>query len=751
MRKNKLLLLLLIPPPYGGGEILGLYMADYFRGHSGVRTLTFSRKWASKYTQGRITVRNIFYGLYYIVRSVGYMIVDRPQKMFFSIPKNISAFARMIPLIYLAQLLRIKVYGELAGANFLFMEEGGWRKKIGLHFLQKLQSIHFLGTSVAKYHEQYGLKNPAVFPNGIEHPCLKTNISRLPDSARLELLYVGELSRSKGVERIVHALRHCRKDGLNVFCTIIGEWRDPLFERETQTFIRENGLDSMIAFTGLLKGGEKWAFYDKAHVLKHPTDLDGQPVTILEAMGSGLAIISTRIGAIPDTIEDGVNGFILPEISGEALYEAVRKLYFDRDLLHRMRVQNVQTFIERYKAEVYLKNVDQWLSGATLSEKTSEQGTDLLGTQNVLPAGTHKVKKRLLLLLLLPPPFGGGEMRGLRMSEYYRDRGDVRMLTFSRPWANKFTQGRVTLRNILYGLYYITRSAAYMIVDRPQKMFFSIPKNISAFMRMVPLIHLAQFLGIKVCGELAGANFIFIEEGGWGKTFGLHFLRKMHSIRFLGRSIAKYHEQYGFKNTITFANGLKLPDTAPVISRLPDSARLELLYVGELSRSKGVKRIVEVLLRCREEGLDVFCTLLGEWKDPAFEAEVQSLIRQTGLTEMIAFPGLMSSDQKWLFYSQAHVLTHITDMDGQPMSILEAMSSGLAIVSTHIGAIPDTIEDGVNGVILPEISGEAAYDAIRKLYFDRDILHRMRIQNAKTSRELYSMESYLGNVDRWLS
>ena len=118
----------------------------------------------------------------------------------------------------------------------------------------------------------------------------------------------------------------------------------------------------MITFTGLLKGSEKWAFYSKAHVLTHPTDLDGQPISILEAMGSGLAVISTHVGAIPDTIEDGVNGYLLPEISADALYEAIRKLYFDRTLLHRMRTQNAQTFQERYELSIYLGNVDRWLS-----------------------------------------------------------------------------------------------------------------------------------------------------------------------------------------------------------------------------------------------------------------------------------------------------------------------------------------------------------------------------------------------------
>jgi glycosyltransferase involved in cell wall biosynthesis len=149
---------------------------------------------------------------------------------------------------------------------------------------------------------------------------------------------------------------------LHVACTCVGQWLDSDIEARAKKRVRELGLEDRITFAGLLTGGEKWGAYTRAHVLAHPTDLDGQPLTILEAMGMGLAVISTRVGAIPDTIEDGVNGILLPEISGEALYEAIRQLYFDRERLHRTREYNRHDFQKRFALKVYLDHVERWLS-----------------------------------------------------------------------------------------------------------------------------------------------------------------------------------------------------------------------------------------------------------------------------------------------------------------------------------------------------------------------------------------------------
>ena len=362
--KKNILLLLLIPPPFGGGEIQGKHIGMYFENNSDIRCLTFSRKWANKSTQGRISLRNILYGFYYIIRVFKYLIIDRPRVIYFSIPKNLAAYLRMIPIIYIADFFRIKIYGELAGTSFDFLSNSTNELifSFSLHSLQKFSSIRFLGKTIAKKHLGYSFNRPICFSNGVELPP-KSNSLKVRSSfeQNLSLLYVGELSKSKGIMRIISALNECKKSKLLVSCTFLGEWRHSSTNDEVLKLIRVNELEKYCHFEGLQKGDDKWKYFANSHILVHPTDLDGQPLSILEAIGSGLAIISTKIGAIPDTIVEDFNGYLMNKIDFVSLYSLIKKLYDDRDTLERIRRNNLKSFNKDYSLKAYLDNNKTWL------------------------------------------------------------------------------------------------------------------------------------------------------------------------------------------------------------------------------------------------------------------------------------------------------------------------------------------------------------------------------------------------------
>jgi glycosyltransferase involved in cell wall biosynthesis len=120
-------------------------------------------------------------------------------------------------------------------------------------------------------------------------------------------------------------------------------------------------MQDRITFAGLLTGRDKWAAYNRADILAHPTDLDGQPLAILEALGMGLAVISNPVGAIPDTVEDGKNGLLLRENTPACLCEAIRILYEDRNRLRQMQTYNRLDFERRFSVERYLSNFKRWM------------------------------------------------------------------------------------------------------------------------------------------------------------------------------------------------------------------------------------------------------------------------------------------------------------------------------------------------------------------------------------------------------
>ncbi|MDT8375045.1 MAG: glycosyltransferase family 4 protein, partial [Bacteroidales bacterium] len=68
----------------------------------------------------------------------------------------------------------------------------------------------------------------------------------------------------------------------------------------------------------------------------HPTFNDCLPLVLLEAMQHSLPVVSTPEGAIPDVVEDGVNGFLVPQKNATALADKLEVLIKDPDLRHKM-------------------------------------------------------------------------------------------------------------------------------------------------------------------------------------------------------------------------------------------------------------------------------------------------------------------------------------------------------------------------------------------------------------------------------
>ena len=364
------LLVLNVPPPYGGGELLGAQIARYFTDSDEHVCYCYSRSKASKKSQGRVTFRNISEGLVWIRKVLRLIRFHNPSKMYLSIPKNTSAFLRLIPVLEYANRKGVKVYGELAGARFLFLDRPGIFRSIGLRYLHMFHSIRFLGMHIQDYHTQYGFSNTVAFDNGIDAPDFKDSDYLARASSRpLRLLYVGVLNRTKGIPKLIEALQIILKTGVDFTCTLIGEWGDSSLQNEIEQLLAANPtLDEKITFTGRLDSDAIWEEYKKAAILVHPTEWDGQPLTILEAYAMGLCVITTKVGAIPDTVVDIENGRLLDDNEPSGIAEAITWYARNPESLAEVMGRNRELFEKRFTLERYLSNVEMWLSAETLQQ-----------------------------------------------------------------------------------------------------------------------------------------------------------------------------------------------------------------------------------------------------------------------------------------------------------------------------------------------------------------------------------------------
>ena len=113
-------------------------------------------------------------------------------------------------------------------------------------------------------------------------------------------------------------------------------------EDQLKNQIVKLGLGSAVSFAGFLDAPSLAALYSQSHIFIHPSvttpsgDREGVPNSLLEAMATGLPVVATKHGGIPEAVNDGVEGVLVPEQAPKKLAEALLGLAGDPARWSRM-------------------------------------------------------------------------------------------------------------------------------------------------------------------------------------------------------------------------------------------------------------------------------------------------------------------------------------------------------------------------------------------------------------------------------
>lgn len=160
----------------------------------------------------------------------------------------------------------------------------------------------------------------AVIYNGIQlpaHASKRTNVH----NGEIRLVYVGRLIKEKGVQILLQALPLINPD-VHWSLEILG---DGEYRTELEKLSAELGLSHKIQFLGTQKN--IYDYLSSSDVFIHPAIWDeGFGITIVEAMSEGLVCIAFNKGALPEIIDDGLNGFLIDQIDPQKLASAIEKI-----------------------------------------------------------------------------------------------------------------------------------------------------------------------------------------------------------------------------------------------------------------------------------------------------------------------------------------------------------------------------------------------------------------------------------------
>lgn len=154
--------------------------------------------------------------------------------------------------------------------------------------------------------------------------------------------------------------------------------------------------------------------------------------------------------------------------------------------------------------------------------------------------------------------------------------------------------------------------------------------------------------------------------------------------------------------------------TAARAEQRGSEGRVHILFLGRLGERKGVPVLVDALARL-DRSISWRATLAGDGELDATRQQIAAL----GLSDRITLTGWVDAPTVDRLLGEADILCLPSLSENLPMSVIEGMAAGLAVVTTPVGAVPDIISDGETGLLVPAGDRTALAAVLERLVSDK--------------------------------
>jgi glycosyltransferase involved in cell wall biosynthesis len=308
--------------------------------------------------------KKIFSNLLKILRS-------KADVFYFTISQTVGGNKRDLWILKLIAAKEKKCVIHLHGGYYRTMVENELsprQKKANLRAMQKVDCAIVLSPALKDiFSGMVPSDRIAVVENGVDdefvpsEQAIEEKVSLLPRKEILQVLYLSNFNREKGYREVL-ALAACEKThaestGRQTFrFDFAGEFFDQEEREYFFEFIQKNDLEGYVTYHGTVGGEEKKKLLYESDIFalltRYPKE--GQPISILESMANGLAVVTCDHAAIPDMVQDGTNGIVCgagEEKRSLALYTKMLEM---RSRLPQIARENYKKVKANYTQEKYL-------------------------------------------------------------------------------------------------------------------------------------------------------------------------------------------------------------------------------------------------------------------------------------------------------------------------------------------------------------------------------------------------------------
>lgn len=262
---------------------------------------------------GKLSIPNILIAFSQYIRFFLALIRYRPNIIHLHTSQGI-AWLKDTFFVIAGKIFRRHVVLHIHGGNFVELNNQDHRfvQAYTRYVLGLVDAVISVSTEWKNRFSKF-VPDDRVFPlkNCIDVQAIQPNVSITP-TAIANLLFVGRIGQKKGAFDLVDAMHLIQADGMDVHAWMAGpEERDGDFEIIRERLDRYQ-LSSTCDLLGSVDREEVLGLLKKAAFFVLPSYYEGLPMAVLEALAAGLPIIATPVGGIPEVVQDGFNGYLVP-------------------------------------------------------------------------------------------------------------------------------------------------------------------------------------------------------------------------------------------------------------------------------------------------------------------------------------------------------------------------------------------------------------------------------------------------------
>lgn len=334
-------------------------------------------------------------------------------------------------------------------------------------------------------------------------------------------------------------------------------------------------------------------------------------------------------------------------------------------------------------------------------------------------AGRSTIMHRILFLVQLPPPIHGASAvnQGIKNSALINNSFSTRFLNIS-PAKELSDIGKLSIAKFITLIRIVTGSVSTFVTFKPDLTYITLSPHGFAFYKDGLIALIIKALGGHVVFHLHGKGIEKETRRSWlkRKIYRLVF-NHVDVIHLSDRLFFDLHGIHDPSMSITAVqNGI---DGAEFISNIQQQPTLNFVYLSNLIPAKGADILIRAAALIDKRHSKSFkIKIIGKPSNLAFLEELNNLITPE-LSQTITILGPKYGHEKIHELVTSDVFVLPTKNDCFPLSILEAMAAGLAIISSDEGAIADIVDHGITGDIIPDTSPHSLAAAMVKHIEDR--------------------------------